>query len=105
MNDEVFSTDFTGTIWKYSGKAGWHFITLPEDVSSTIKLITSDRRRGWGSVRVSVVIGETRWDTSIFPDKKKNAYVLPVKADVRKKESLADQDTVGVWLSLISLPA
>ncbi len=101
MSEDHFSTEFTGTVWKYTGKAAWYFITLPEDVSGTIKLLTSEQRKGWGSVRVSVVIGGTSWNTSIFPDKKKNAYVLPVKADVRKTEGLSEQDEVGVTLSLM----
>ena len=34
-------------------------------------------------------IGATRWSTSIFPDKKRGTYVLPVKKSVRVAEQLA----------------
>ena len=43
-------------------------------------------KRGWGSVRVKVTLGKTKWDTSIFPDKKSGTYLLPIKAEVRIKE-------------------
>ncbi len=42
-------------------------------------------KRGWGSLPVIVAMGKTTWKTSIFPDKKAGAYLLPLKAEVRKK--------------------
>jgi len=35
---------------------------------------------------VSVTLGKTVWETSIFFDRKAGTYVLPLKAAVRKKE-------------------
>lgn len=57
-------------------------------MSDEIELITASNRRGFGSVRVRVTVGATTWSTSIFPDKKSEAYVLPVKALVRRTEAL-----------------
>jgi len=90
--------DFTAPLWLWNGKGAWHFVTLPVGESQIIKMAVP--RRGWGSVRVKARIGETSWATSIFPDSKSGAYLLPVKADVRKAEDIAPGDTVEVTLSL-----
>ena len=68
--------------------AGWHFVTLPKKQSEIIKKTFGAMRRGWGSLPVVATIGKTGWETSIFPDKKTGAYLLPLKADVRKKENV-----------------
>ena len=75
-------------VWLYPGMAGWHFITLPKKQSAEIKSHFDMFRRGFGSLRIIATIGKTSWKTSIFPDKKSGAYLLPVKADVRKREKI-----------------
>jgi len=66
-----------------------------------IKSLQDGKRRGWGSVRVKATIGKTSWNTSIFPDRKSDSFVLPVKADVRTKEEIGDGDTVGLRLDVM----
>jgi hypothetical protein len=41
-----------------------------------------------------VTIGQTVWKTSIFPDSKSGSYLLPLKAEVRKKEKIGVGDTL-----------
>lgn len=91
---------FTAPLWLYqSEKAAWHFVTVPEDISAEIKFFHPHASRGWGSVPVSVTIGATTWHTSIFPDSKTKTYILPIKADVRKKESLTLETLATVQLT------
>jgi hypothetical protein len=52
-------------------------------------------------LRVKVTIGATEWQTSIFPDKKRATYVLPVKQAVRKAEGVTAGSTVDVDLVVI----
>lgn len=59
-----------------------------------------DSPRGFGSVRVEITIGKTTWRSSIFPEKS-GTYVLPLKAEVRKKENLRAGQTVQVKLTII----
>jgi hypothetical protein len=40
------------------------------------------KRNGFGSVRVRAQIGDTEQMTSVFPDSKRQVYVLPVKKPV-----------------------
>ncbi len=81
------------TVWMYPGTASWHFVTIPKATSKEIDHGFSDRKRGWGSLPVIVTAGSTIWDTSIFADKKTESYLLPLKAEVRRKEGIfADND-------------
>jgi len=101
MIDISFS--FTGKCWIWQGKGAWYFISLPEDKSEEIKFFDEnlhEKRRGWGAVRVLVTIGSTTWETSIFPASKLGAYILPVKAEVRKKEKIVSGDDVVVKLKI-----
>jgi hypothetical protein len=52
-------------------------------------------------VRVGVTVGATRWQTSIFPDSSRGAYVLPVKRAVREAEGLEVGDTCTLRVELV----
>jgi hypothetical protein len=91
---------FTAEVWMYHGKSAWFFVTLPKDESEQIKFFNNHKRRGWGSVRVKATVGETSWSTSIFPDSKAGAYLLPVKSDIRKKEKIVAGDSVSVRIRI-----
>ncbi len=90
--------EFVADLWLYDGDAAWHFITVPDEVSDQIDADASEIRGGFGSVPVRVTVGTTTWSTSLFPDSKRGAYVLPVKKEVRRSEGLAVGDQVPVAL-------
>jgi len=81
-------------VWIYPGVAAWHFVSIPEDQAAQIKEIFFGMTRGFGSLPVVVTLGKTSWKTSIFPDKKTRTYLLPLKAEVRKKEKISEGDVV-----------
>lgn len=82
-------------VFLYPGMAGWHFIGIPKKQSADIKKRFNKKTRGWGSLPVQVTLGKTTWKTSIFPDKKSESYLLPLKADVRKKEGVSNGNKVN----------
>ncbi len=82
-------------VWVYNGMSSWRFVSVDKAQSDEIKQVFGALKRGWGSLPVRVTLGETVWDTSIFPDKKKGCYILPLKAQVRKKEGIGDEDVVN----------
>ena len=84
----------------YPGMAAWRFLGLPKKEAKEIKKKFGKHAKGWGSLPVKVTIGETKWETSIFPDKKSETYVLPLKAQVRRKEGINDGETVQFVLVL-----
>ena len=92
---------FEAELWRWDGAAAWHFVTVPDDVSDEIEEATGPARRGFGSVRVQVTIGGSTWTTSVFPDKQRRAYLLPVKQAVRRAESLEAGDRARVALELL----
>ncbi|MEQ1819273.1 MAG: DUF1905 domain-containing protein [Terricaulis sp.] len=85
---------FSAKIWRSTAGAGWFFLTLPEAQTMPIKTRALGHMKSFGSLRVTAKIGTTTWNTSIFFDTKAGAFVLPVKTDIRQKESIALGDTV-----------
>ena len=79
---------FDAELWEHDGPAAWFFLSLPEPTADEIEDLAGDRSNGFGSLRVEVSIGNTRWRTSIFPDTKRGTYVLPLKKAVRVAEGL-----------------
>jgi hypothetical protein len=79
---------FRAEIWLHEGAAAWHFVTLPKSVGLQIKALRVGSRNPFGSVKVVATLGQTTWKTSIFPDNKRESYVLPVKSFVRQREQL-----------------
>ena len=56
---------------------------------------------GFGSVRIEATVGATTWRTSIFPDTKRQTYVLPMKKQVRTAEGLASGSTAQIELRVV----
>ena len=102
------SWDVTAPLWLWRGKAkdgtptgtAWHFITIDGAAADEIRAASPGRMAAWGSVYVSVTIGATAWRTSLFPSKNVAGYLLPVKANVRKAERIADGDLVTLRVSV-----
>jgi hypothetical protein len=87
-------------IWRYHGSGAWHFITLSKLQSAEIKLLAHGSKSAWSSVHVIATIGRSSWKTSIFPDNKIGAYLLPIKAEVRKKEKIAAGEMITLTLEI-----
>ncbi len=84
---------FVAELWLYQGKAAWYFFSLPPEVADAIAELNDaamGRRgaRGFGSVRVQVQLGDSFWETSLFPDRKLATYLLPVKKQIRLAQKL-----------------
>ncbi|TDW87371.1 MULTISPECIES: DUF1905 domain-containing protein [Kribbella] len=91
---------FTAPLWLYPGEGSWYFVTVPEDISDEITDLTEGRRKGFGSVRVSVTVGGSTWQTSVFPTKN-GTYMLPVKKAIRTAEDLLEGSPVETQLELV----
>ncbi len=93
--------NFESELWEYNGQGAWHFISLPKDTFAVINDVAGDAKRGFGSVRVEVTIGNSTWNTSIFPDSKRGTVVLPVKKAVRTAEKIEAGDTASLTLRVL----
>jgi hypothetical protein len=90
-------------IWDARRDESWTFVSLPVDASAEIRDRTGGTRRGFGSVRVRATVGGSTWTTSIFPDSKRGAYVLPVKRAIRTAQALEAGAVATVTVELIDL--
>lgn len=88
-------------LWDFEGGTAWVFVTLPEEASAAIANAPRPPKPGFGSIRVDVTLGGSRWSTSIFPDSKVGRYILPIKKAVRKAEGIDVDDTVEVTLTTL----
>ena len=92
--------EFTAKIWLYEGEGGWHFVSLPPELSKEIRDNLKSEEEGWGRLKVTIQIGISEWRTSIWFDTKLSTYLLPLKADIRKKEKLEVDQYIKttVWI-------
>ncbi len=84
----------------YPGMAAWYFAYLDKKQAAIIKETHGKAKRGFGSIRVAVTLGKTKWQTSIFPDKHSGSYVLPLKSAVRRAEGIDAGDTITFTLEI-----
>ena len=88
------------------GMAPIGFVRIPSDAAERIvahefeRRLELGKRRGFGSVKVTVTLGESRWQTSLFPNKD-GSWFLPIKKPVRLAESLDYGDKIEVELELL----
>jgi len=99
------SFTFTAALWQWTAASSagtWYFVTVTEDISDQIEDMATGPRAGFGSVRVRVTVGESTWDTSVFPSKEHAAFILPIKKAVRLAESWHEGDSTTVTLEVLA---
>ena len=105
MTSEAGTFTFTAPLWRWSARqessdpSSWVFLTLPPAVSEEVRVLAGEPR-GFGSVRVDVEAGTSRWETSVFPDATSECFVLPVKKAVRKAEGVEEGDELTVTVRI-----
>jgi hypothetical protein len=94
---------FDAELWIWDARRAdtWTFVSLPAEASEDILDLASGPRRGFGSLRVRVTVGDSTWKTSIFPDSARGSYVLPIKRAVRTAEALHPGDIAAITVELI----
>ena len=90
--------EVTGEIWFWRGPAPWHFVTVSGEAAAAIEHASSAVTYGWGMIPVVATIGSTTWTTSLWP--KDEAYIVPLKASVRRAEGIDLGDVVTVVLDV-----
>lgn len=91
---------FTSILWKHGSTGGWYFLSISSDVSNEIRSNFQSEEEGWGRLKAKAYVGNTEWDTAIWFDTKLGRYLLPVKAEIRKKEKLLEGNevTCEIWI-------
>lgn len=89
--------EFTGEVIEWRGPAPFLFVAMSSQDSADLKEAARDLIY-WGQVPVRVRIGETEFDTALFP--KDGRYLVPVKVAVQRAEQIAEGDVVAVSLAV-----
>jgi len=91
----------TARLQKWGGPSSWYYVATTKEQGEKLRAAQKDKkRRGFGSVRVRARVGETSFDTSLFPTKD-GPYLLFIKAGVRKKEGLMEKSPVQARCTLL----
>ena len=88
--------DFSGELWFWRGPAPFHFVTVPDEACEEIGDEAASVSYGWGMIPATVRIGQTEWQTSLWP--KDGRYIVPVKQAVQRAEGLELGDMLDVHL-------
>ena len=92
--------------WEFGDFAGLGYVLLPADAVQAVegyelmRRLELGKRRGFGSVKVDVSLGDSRWSTSTFPLKDKAGWFLPIKKSVQRAEGLDEGDVLEIELEL-----
>jgi hypothetical protein len=91
---------FTAAIWLHPSPGAWHFVSVPTPIAVEIRANLSGQEAGWGRLKASAAIGHSTWETAIWFDTKLNTYLLPLKAEIRKREKLeiGQHVAVSIWV-------
>ena len=90
--------EFTGRIFEWRGPAPYYYVALPDEDSADLKEASTMLTYGWGVIPVRVRIGDTEWETSLFP--KDGRYLVPLKDAVRRAEAIGEGDLIDVHMVL-----
>lgn len=91
---------FSAKPWQHSSPGGWHFISLPKELATEIRANLKWQEEGWGRLKAQAKIKNSQWDTAIWFDTKMGTYLLPLKAEIRKKEKIVPGKMIDVLILL-----
>jgi hypothetical protein len=94
--------EFAGRVIEWRGPSPYYFVPVPTVESADIREVAAMATYGWGVIPVEARVGETSFETSLFP--KDGGYLLPLKDAVRRPNSLAAGDDVTVKMTIRLAP-
>jgi len=92
--------------WELGDFAGLGYVEIRGEAEEAIRgyelmrRLELGKRRGFGSVKVNVSLGESRWSTSVFPSKDVG-WFLPIKKAIQRAEDLGEGDMLEIELELL----
>jgi hypothetical protein len=89
----------SAALQRFPGRIELYYVDIHPDVSLDISLVAP--KRGWGSVKVSAKVNNTVWKTALFRKKSEVRYIMLVKAAVRNKEKMDEDDKFDFSIELL----
>jgi hypothetical protein len=106
MSAETVSFAAPLRVWRTEKYGDIGYVTIDGDAADALsayelmRRLELGKRRGFGSVKVNAKVGDSRWSTSVFPQKE-GGWFLPVKKAICRAEGLEGGDDVAVRLELL----
>jgi hypothetical protein len=85
-----FSFETRVVYWR--GPSPFFFAPIPPQYVEELRQVSKAVTYGWGMVPVEAQIGDVVFYTALFP--KDETYLLPLKADVRRKTNITAGDLI-----------
>jgi len=99
MNDEPLARfSFETRVIYWRGPSPFFYAPIPELHVDELRQLARIVTYGWGMVPVDVQIGDVAFTTSLFP--KDGGYLLPLKADVRRRTNITADDVIAIELTI-----
>ena len=89
---------FSGPVYEWRGPAPHHFVDVPLAEAGMLAAVSEMVTYGWGMIPVTVTLGATEFTTSLWP--KDGGYIVPLKAEVRRREKVELGDVVDLVLEV-----
>jgi len=90
--------EFESKVIEWRGPAPFYFATTPDSVTHELETSASHLSYGWGCIPVDITVGNTTFYTALIP--REGTYYVPLKAALRKAESIELGELVDIKLSL-----
>jgi hypothetical protein len=99
MDDEALARfSFETRVIYWRGPSPFFYAPIPEPHVEELRRLAKIVTYGWGMVPVDVRIGDVGFTTSLFP--KDGGYLLPLKADVRRRTNVTADDVIAIELTI-----
>lgn len=87
-------------VWQWpnprSRDGGWHFVTLPKDISKEIR-----DKYGKGMHKAEVRVEKSEYRASLFWHTIDQAYIVAIKKMIREKEGIFKGDLIKISFKLV----
>lgn len=98
MSEANHQIRFEAEVIRFNGPGGWHGVFLSTDAASEARFF--GRSNALGTIAVRAQVGTSEVKTSLFPDKRRDSFLLPLKATLRRSENIKEGDRIAVTLRL-----
>lgn len=91
---------FEAKIWRYNSTGGWHFVSMPLEMTAEIQSLYPKEGKEWGRYPIAACIDDVMWQTSMWYDSKHKTFLIPLKADIRHQLHIREGDIVYITIKL-----
>jgi hypothetical protein len=96
--DSLPRFEFEAEILYWRGPSPFFFAPIPPRHVAELRRAARFVTYGWGMVPVEARINGVAFQTSLFP--KDEGYLLPIKAEVRRKTNITAGDSISVEMEV-----